>query len=285
MRINYKNRRKYVLHAVRKALEARINADIKSNVAINPFDYADIQNIPVRFVDIPSLEGMYVDDPLQILIGSQRPITRQAFTCAHELGHHYYGHLKHIDQYIDSPEHASDDQEFVADCFASFFLMPKQTIERGLSVRGIDLKQAKPIELYNLACWLGVSFTALLNHLCLNLRIISNDMRERFGKIKRSDLRFEIAQVPLNHHLTVVDQHWTDRTIDVSVNEYVMIPDDVEFDGACLSRQLLIGSQVLYQSICPGIGNFISDARSWSNHIRVSRQNYAGLSKYRHLEE
>jgi len=282
---NLKNKRELVFEALRRSHEIRRNAGFEPKVAINPFDFAASQNIQIKFVDIPSLEGMYVDDPQSILIGAHRPISRQTFTCAHELGHYYYDHGEHIDTCLDSPDYASDEEEFIADCFASFFLMPRQAIDLQAKYREIDWDSATPVELYKLACWFGVSYSALLNHLCFNLRKLSWEDRDRFDKLERNKIYFEITQVPLKSHLVPVDRFWDGRTIDISVGEYVLVQGTTELSGDFLSKLSDIDSGQLFQAASQGICNMLSSDKGWSVHVRVSRQNYVGLGKYRHLEE
>ena len=83
--------------AYRAAMHLRSQTQRAANVPLCPFDLAGEIGIEVRFVDIPSLEAMYVDDGTpKILIGADRPAGRQRFGCAHELGHHAFGHGTHV---------------------------------------------------------------------------------------------------------------------------------------------------------------------------------------------
>jgi len=76
----------------------RFSAGSRLRDAICVYDVAQSLGIEVRFVGIPSLEGMYwKKSPATILLGAERPAGRQSFTCAHELGHHIFNHGNKID--------------------------------------------------------------------------------------------------------------------------------------------------------------------------------------------
>ena len=71
------------------------------------------------------LEGVYIpaqsqDDIAIVGINAKRPITRQRFTAAHELCHHF----RDADKQIASPIGQKNASEYFADAFASALLMP-----------------------------------------------------------------------------------------------------------------------------------------------------------------
>ena len=85
----------------------RRRAGFSLNEAICVYDLADQLGIEVRFADIPSMEGMYCrESGPTIILSSLRPSGRQAFTCAHELGHHSNGDGTGIDQLVERPHHS-----------------------------------------------------------------------------------------------------------------------------------------------------------------------------------
>ena len=105
--------------------------------AICVYDLAQRLGIEVRFMDTPSMEGMYYggSDPY-IIISSLRPPGRRAFTCAHELGHHIRGDGMHVDELVEQRKRpVIDPNEFAADCFAGALLMPKMAVERAFAIR------------------------------------------------------------------------------------------------------------------------------------------------------
>ena len=94
------------------------------------------------------------------IVSSLRPPGRQAFTCAHEFGHHVYGHGDQFDELVEDRRQARryDSKEFEADCFASALLMPKTAVLKGLAARGWNARNLSPERAYRLASWLGVGY-------------------------------------------------------------------------------------------------------------------------------
>ena len=91
-----------LVHALR--LRKRIGATLRDSVS--PYAAAEQLGIEVRFMDFPSMEGMYVAGASpKILLSSLRPQGRRAFTCAHEIGHHVFGHGEQFDELILSLIH------------------------------------------------------------------------------------------------------------------------------------------------------------------------------------
>ena len=86
--------------ALEKALEMREQCGFEFGTPVNVFDLCDYVKPKVRllFVDY-SMEGCYLrsDRPL-IQVSALRPLARRVFNCAHELGHHVFGHGSTIDQ-------------------------------------------------------------------------------------------------------------------------------------------------------------------------------------------
>ena len=159
-----------------KALQVRRASGCAFWDPVCVYDLATNLGLEVRFFDIPSMEGVYCASAHStIIVSSLRPPGRQAFTCAHELGHHVFGHG---DQYDELVEHRSearrfDPHEFQADCFAGALLMPKVAVSRGFSLRGWDLATAAPEAFYVVATWLGVGYTTLIYHLRKALGMLS----------------------------------------------------------------------------------------------------------------
>src|SRR3954447_13733612 len=113
-------------------MQLRRNLAIPREVPVNAFDIAQMSGLDVRFLDAPSLEGMFVRDPgLRVLLPSlkHRPRPRVLFSCAHEIGHHQLGHGTKADEYLaDGQSHAFSAEEFLANSFAAHLLMPRAAI-------------------------------------------------------------------------------------------------------------------------------------------------------------
>ena len=124
--------------ALMKASRVPRNAGLRPDVPVCVYDFATSMGIEVRFLDLPSLEGMYSKTPEPVIvISSLRPPGRQAYTGGHELGHHIYGHGFRIDELFENrPRGPLDEEEFLAECFAGFLLMPRTAVVHAFERRG-----------------------------------------------------------------------------------------------------------------------------------------------------
>ena len=145
--------------ALRGALEVRRCGQIPKDKPVCVFDLAERLGLEVRFCAGGSFEGMYAKGSNAILVPSLRPPGRQAFTGGHEVGHWYFGHGSRIDELPDfAPDNRTDPEEWTANLFAAYLLMPSWAVEASLERRALDLTTCTPSELYVIACELGVGY-------------------------------------------------------------------------------------------------------------------------------
>lgn len=274
--------------ALTVALRLRQQAGIAVGSPLCPFDLAEQLGIEVRFTDIASLEGMYaeVERPL-ILVAADRPAGRQAYTCAHELGHRCFRHGTRVDQLLldGRPGGRFDPEEFTADAFAGFLLMPKSAVTRGFVSRGWRPERCAAEQAYVVSGWLGVSYEALLTHLAWSLHLMEQSHAQRLLKARLADIRSRIVGQPVDGHLVVADRRWTGRAIDVSVGEHILAPTGSLIPDGLLDHAGEQASGRLLRAAHPGIGRLISPDGEWSSFVRVARKGYAGRAIYRHLED
>ena len=85
--------------AIEKSVEVREEHgyDFRSPLCI--YELCERARVKVSFVDDVSMEGVYaaLTKPT-IVLSALRPLPRRAFTCAHEFGHHVFGHGSTIDE-------------------------------------------------------------------------------------------------------------------------------------------------------------------------------------------
>jgi hypothetical protein len=253
-----------------------------------PFDLAEQLGIEVRLTDIASLEGMYVEAerPL-ILVAADRPAGRQAYSCAHELGHRCFRHGTRVDQLLldGRPGGRFDPEEFTADAFAGFLLMPKSAVTRGFVSRGWRPERCTAEQAYVVAGWLGVSYGALVTHLAWSLRLMERSHAERLLKARLADIRTTIVGQAVGGHLVVADRKWTGRAIDVCAGEHILTPTGSFIpDGLLEHAGELVGGRLL-RAMRPGVGRLFSPGGEWSCFVRVARKGYTGRATYRHLED
>jgi Zn-dependent peptidase ImmA (M78 family) len=120
--MNNNARRELILRAAAHAERVRIKCSIARTASVDPFLLANKQGCEVRFMSLPSLEGVYSPTPRSvIIIGSQRPKGRRRFTCAHELGHHEFKHGARVEELNAGRfQKNKDSDEFLADMFGAF---------------------------------------------------------------------------------------------------------------------------------------------------------------------
>lgn len=285
----YNKRTQRGIETLQLSLQVRQNNKIDIVNSFCVFDLAEEIGIEVKFVDIPSMEGLYITKPKKIiLISSHRPMGRQRFTCAHELGHHFFGHKGiHIDEintYMVKKKSGSS-KEIKADIFASYLLMPATTVNNGFIRRGWDLQTATPLQVYTVACWLGVGYTTLIDHLQFGLKKVSNDRANFLKKSTPQKIKKSILGYYCQENVITVDFGWTGRPIDVFCGDMLVFENKVELDGINLKYSDEIFGKHIYQAICPGIGRVFNEDKNWASFVRVSRTNYIGRCKFRHLED
>jgi hypothetical protein len=97
--------------------------------------------------------------------------------------------------------------------------------------------------------------------------------------IRKSMLGFACKE-----HLVVVDTAWTGRPIDAQVGDLIRLPAGTRIEGAVV--EALAGTvDCVVQASRPGIGRAVIPGSAWAEFVRVSRKQYTGLARYRHLEE
>lgn len=281
------DRRRLALAAARNAYEARRCAKLGLDDPCCVFDLAERAGVEVRFSDLPSTEGIYYPAKPAIIISSLRPVGRQAFTCAHEFGHHMYGHGEQFDELVEDRQTARkyDQKEFIADCFAGALLMPKMAVLKGLSARSLRPQTAQAHELYALASWLGVGYTALLYHMNRVLGLLSDSRFDILEKVRLPAIRKMLLGFNCSEHLIVADHAWTGRAIDARVTDLILMPPDAQVEGPVLELVHRDANMSVVRAGKVGIGRVTLPGSSWVHFTRVCKENFIGLARFRHLEE
>ena len=161
------DRRAIARQAMVAALRTRLSAGYGLEHAVCVYDLAEKLGVEVRFLDLPSMEGMYSSTASPtIIVSSLRPPGRRAFTCAHELGHHNRSNAVEIDELVEQWDRPRfDPREFAADCFAGALLMPKMAVSRAFAIRGWSMEDCTPEQAFMVAGYFSVGYTTLVHHL------------------------------------------------------------------------------------------------------------------------
>jgi Zn-dependent peptidase ImmA (M78 family) len=272
--------------AMRASIKTRIRAgaDLVSPICI--FDLCERLGIKVRFVDI-NMEGMYdrVPEP-RIHLSSLRPLPRRVYTCGHELGHHEFGHGSTIDEMKDEAAayHAGHPDEFLVNAFSAFTLMPIIGLRGGFARRGCTIATADELQVFAVACNFGVGYATLVSHLAYGVQEISGERARRLLKASPKSIRRKLLGDDSAKPLVLVDEQRIARAIDAEVGTTVLLPRGATIEGDLLTREGECESGMVYTAVRPGIGR-VHTAAGQSLFVRVSRENYIGLARYRHLED
>lgn len=267
------------------AARTKAGADLQSPICV--YGLCEAHEVIVRFNDI-NMEGMYDRVPKpRIHVSVLRPMARRAFTCAHELGHHVFGHGSTIDELRDDQAKSSDrpQNEILADAFAAFTLMPTLGLREAFTKRGLDPNRATAADMYAIACNFGVGQATLVNHLAYAIGMINPVQRAQLGRITPKMIRTELLGEIVPEPLTVADQHWNSPTLDMEQGALALLPTGVVVDTAMLMPERDLAAGRLFRATRPGITRVVIPGTSWATYVRIARRQYVGLARFRHLEE
>lgn len=285
-----RRRKELALDALKQALRLRNEMGIKHEAPAPVFDIIDRLGIQLRFMPIPSLEGVYWTQPNPIIvISSDRPPGRQTYSGAHELGHHTYGHGVAVDEASEDagqePPASASSEEYLADRFAGFFLMPKAAVKHGFRVRGWEPETCTSHQVYTVAGWLGVGYATLVHHMRGSLSMLNYPQSARLLRATPRDIRADILGRKVQNNLYIVGEKWTDRAVDVQVDDLILLPSGTHYEAENLRVVERTEAAVLLAATAPGMGRVHRPESGWAAFVRVSRRNYVGLGPYRHWED
>ena len=227
------NRRALASQALTIALKTRRAVGVELWQPICIYGVAEKLDVEVRFENISSMEGMYCKEPGPfILITSHRPAGRQRFTCAHELGHHIFDHGTHIDKLTNDVEKTVFDlNEFLAECFAGFFLMPKVAVRHAFEKRNLSFDHLSPTQIFNVANYFGVGYATLIRHMQLGLKLIPLNQAQSLLKIHPKEIRAEMLGADSSQQVIQIDKNWLGRPVDIEVGDNIIAPSDLNLEG------------------------------------------------------
>lgn len=163
---------------------------------VDVFDAALHQGSTLLFRDLNKILGAYLNEngTPGIIVTTQRPLSVQRFTGAHELGHFFMGH----DPSIDGDEILGSSSELAtveaqANAFAAEFLAPKWLLMHHGRRQGWNADSIKtPIVVYQLSLRLGLSYEATCHSLRTHEIIVPSVVQSLLAvapkKIKRQIL-------------------------------------------------------------------------------------------------
>lgn len=277
-------RARQVREVVAAALRARRKFGVSASEPVCPIALARGLGLSVRYVSAGSLEGLYRPGhrPL-VILGSQRPWGRRNYTCAHEIGHHTFGHGARVDEVApEGGRNRWDPEEYMADRFASALLMPKLAVTSAFTCRSMSYANPKASNIALVAGELGVGYRTLIGCMERTLNLIDAGQAKALRRRTPKSLQQEVLGPFETTRLVQVDQHWRRPTVDLEIGEVVLLPVGVSVDATALRAGPVAGS---YVAVATGIARVGLPGASTPLEVRVSRRWFHGLEQYRFLEE
>ena len=264
------NHRALATQAVRAAATTRAKAKLGQAEPICIYGLCETLGIVVRFNNI-NMEGMYQRGrPPRIHVSARRPLARRAYNCAHELGHHVFGHGSSVDELREEAKAQpwDDPKEFLADTFAGFILMPTLGLRRAFSIRGWTPEAATSSQIFTIACEFGVGYATLLTHLSASAKMMSRSRAATLRKLTPKALRNGILDGPTPEPLIVVDRHRAAPTLDAEVKTLLLLPPETKVSGGGLVFEQDLAPGRLFRAVKPGV--FQARADKWTVFVRVA---------------
>jgi len=279
------NRRALTYEAAQEAADARDAAGVQQDVPICAYDLAHVLNASVRFVDV-NMEGIYErGPPARILLSPYRPLVRRTFNCAHELGHHRFGHGSTIDELKSSSANKLQSElpeEVLANAFAGFVLMPGIAIQRTLYRRGISATNASPLDLYKIACDFGVGYTTLVTHMTYSLDELGNRRKQELEKWTPNDLRRMVLGYVDPSPVVVLDELGEASTAELECEYGLVVPTGSQTDGVGLAFEKHLANGDLFRAAAVGLTRVQMKSRFVD--VRIMPKKFIGLARFRYME-
>jgi len=280
-----------VADEARRAIKAAYSLRVTSGYALDrPCDVYDLIShlgVTLQFIDVPSLEGMYLEEPetTRICVCSRRPSGRQRYTAAHELGHKVFGHGTQLDPTIELRESgtASPLEERLADLFAQSMLMPQSAVNQGFRLRGYEPTAPGPDQILRVSAWLGVGFETLVQQMRLTLGMISYRRYQELLKTDVKEIREAIVHDTNNNEVWPLDSHWSGTAVQAQIGDFLTGVSEHDGRGILEPRDSTSGQKV-YAATRAG-ECVVTVQGSARVRVRVSRKAYVGFYDFRYVEE
>lgn len=278
------DRRTLILDGARRALEVRAQFSIDRDSGVDPIDLAGRLGLQVWLRDANAYDGVYSSGgPPIIVLASNRPLGRTAFTCAHEIGHHIFGHGATVEEIVEERDSSTlAPAEVQADSFAANLLMPRSAVVHAMAVRGIKAAAIAPAQVFQLASWLGVGYASLISHMCHQLKLVNYGEAKRLKKNEPRTTKALITGVSSGRHDAIlVDAHWGTRSIDCRVDDYVC--SHIPIVSSLLGPANMVDGRFVHKAKTVGIEDVALGTNTVT--VRISRHAKTCRAIYMHDPE
>jgi len=273
--------------AMLASITARTKAEMDLQSPICIYALCQAYRVQVRFNNI-NMEGMYQRGAApRIHLSARRPLARRTYNCAHELGHHVFGHGSSIDELREDAKANpwEDPKEFLADTFAGFVLMPTLGLRHAFAKRGWKPNTATPRQMFLIASEFGVGYATLITHLSQAVGMLSRQRAAALQRATPKALRAEILGALSASPLIIADQHWSSPVLDAEVGMQLLLPANTQAANQAILPIRDLPDGRLFEAARPGIARVTQSGSSWAVFARIARREYVGRADFRHLED
>lgn len=281
------NRKPLIFKATEFAERVRIKCGIDKHASIDPISVAEQCGCIVWYMSLPSLEGTYSPKPRSVIVvGSERPAGRRAFTCMHELGHHEFGHGMRLDELKTGiKKGVYDPKEFIADVFAANLLMSKASILYALKTRALEPTKLDPMNVFRLSSFFGVGYTTIIDHMTWTLRILNQQQQDLLKKTSPKVLKARYGGKP-EAEVIIADSFWHGRAVDMEIGDLLVLHHGaVVEDNSRIIKKDFVDGQSIYVAASRGYARAFHESHGWAINIRIAPKQYMGLAQYRFLDD
>ena len=250
--------------AMASAYLARYYGQKKIEYPINPFQMLKDEDILFSLRNFKKLEGVYIpassstDLPV-VGINANRNITRQRFTAAHELCHHF----RDADRQIVCPINGYKNEiELFADKFAAALLMPIGDLRYQVNKRKNQRGYVSFDSVLEIADYFGVSFISCLYRIAYRIHAIAGDTAPR--ELRKRAEKYKPDTVRKTRHLTHCKLF--EGLIDCYQEQLTFKPTDY-------ARYLFQNNYIYNDSRMEGLDVSIEQASEIVTDIRLNTKN------------
>lgn len=238
-------------------------ANKKIEYPINPFQMLKDEGILFSLMNFKKLEGVYIpssdgEDIPVVGININRPITRQRFTAAHELCHHF----RDADKQVSCPINGKTAIERFADKFAAALLMPLQELRHQVNKRKNIRGYVSFDDVLEIADFFGVSFLSCLYRIAYLIHAIDEDTES--SVLAKRATKYAPEKVRKAKHMTYAKLYA--QLIDCYQEQLAFVPSD-------FARNLFQNNYIYNDSRMEGLDITIEQASEIVTDLRLKTQN------------
>lgn len=217
------------LEAVQAANELLADQHVEQESRIDVFGLCESLGLWLVFKPMRNLLGAFVPSGSGgVLITTQRPLSVQRYTVAHELGHWALEHDREIalDDEVCVLGFHKNEREQLAQLFAAHLLMPPPLAYTVAARLGITQNDVTPEQAYSFARECGVSYEAAVRHL-RTLDFIAAPSATLLLKSKPIDIKTRLGSghrpVDARAEVWVVDERWDEGHVSISEGDEIVV--------------------------------------------------------------